>query len=203
MNSCALGADGELLQADEPADAVVDVDDVVADLEVAEVGEERALGRRPAGGAARSRRTRSSSKTSLSATSVSLASARRTPAIAPVVTRHHRGARTSAASTGSAEDVVLAQQLDRALGAAGRFGDEQRRLAGFARLAQLGDPLVDAAVMPRTLWQAMARTGDRRRRPRAESSRVAWARAHRPSSRQGTAIASGGSTRRPRRVASA
>ena len=36
----------ELLQADEPADAVVDVDDEIADLEVAEVGQERASRRR-------------------------------------------------------------------------------------------------------------------------------------------------------------
>src|SRR5690606_7757458 len=37
-----LMADGDLLEADEHADAVVDVDDVIAHLEVAEVGEEGA-----------------------------------------------------------------------------------------------------------------------------------------------------------------
>ena len=59
-------ADGDLLQADELADAVVDVHDEVADLEVAQVREERgaAADRLPARSWARAR---SSSKTSVSA----------------------------------------------------------------------------------------------------------------------------------------
>ena len=44
-----LEADVDPLQADEHADAVVDVDDEIADLEIAEVGQERP--RRPNGGA--------------------------------------------------------------------------------------------------------------------------------------------------------
>ena len=55
--------DVDLLQADEHADAVIDVDDEVADLQVAEVGEERLAS--PTGGARGARR--SSSKTSVSA----------------------------------------------------------------------------------------------------------------------------------------
>ena len=45
-------ADADLLQADEDADAVVDVDDEVADLEIAQIRQER-LGRRSAGVPAR------------------------------------------------------------------------------------------------------------------------------------------------------
>jgi hypothetical protein len=54
-------AHADLLQADEHADAVVDVDDEVADLEIAKIGEKR-LGRRAAAFGARR-----SSKTSASA----------------------------------------------------------------------------------------------------------------------------------------
>src|SRR5690606_41222297 len=42
-----LVADVDLLEADEHADAVVHVDDVVADLEVAEIGQEGACRRLP------------------------------------------------------------------------------------------------------------------------------------------------------------
>jgi hypothetical protein len=49
MNSCALAdADADLLQADEHADAVIHVHHVVADLEVAQVREERARRGAPA-----------------------------------------------------------------------------------------------------------------------------------------------------------
>ena len=64
MNSCASSsADVDLLQPDELADAVVDVDDEIADLQVAEVGEERLASQT----AALSCVARSSSKTSVSA----------------------------------------------------------------------------------------------------------------------------------------
>ena len=63
LNDVAV-ADGDLLEADELADAVVDVDDVVADLEIAKIGEER---RRERALAARAVVRRSSSKTSVSA----------------------------------------------------------------------------------------------------------------------------------------
>ena len=45
MNSCGSSPTSIRFEADEAADAVVDVDDEVADLQVAEVGQERA-GRR-------------------------------------------------------------------------------------------------------------------------------------------------------------
>ena len=40
LDDVAAG-DGDLLEADELADAVIDVDDQIADLEIAQVGEER------------------------------------------------------------------------------------------------------------------------------------------------------------------
>ena len=40
LHDVAAG-DGDLLEADELADAVIDVDDQIADLEIAQVGEER------------------------------------------------------------------------------------------------------------------------------------------------------------------
>ena len=56
---------------------------------------------------------------------------------------------TSTVSTGTAHDVVLAQHLDGALGAARCRGDEERGLAGVAGAAQIGDPIGNAAVIPR------------------------------------------------------
>ena len=44
----AVVGDANLLEADEDADAVIDVDDVVAHFQVAEVGEKRLRGRPPA-----------------------------------------------------------------------------------------------------------------------------------------------------------
>ena len=44
------------------------------------------------------------------------------------------------------DDLVLLQDLDRALGAAVAVGDEEHRVAALARLAHVGDPVVDAAV---------------------------------------------------------
>ena len=64
-NSCTVAApsDADLLEPDEHADAVIDVDDEVADFEVAQVGEkDRRRGAMPRSGA-----RRSSSKTSASA----------------------------------------------------------------------------------------------------------------------------------------
>ena len=68
MNSCGSMPTLDPLQADEHADAVIDVDDEIADLQIAEVGEERAR-RRLAGARGP---CRSSSKTSVSAQSCRL-----------------------------------------------------------------------------------------------------------------------------------
>ena len=137
MNSCASGADGELLQPDELADAVIDVDDVIADLEVAEIGEEGAPG--VCGRPARGRCT--VAPHALVVEDVALGDDRE----AGVGEAHARGqgaggdedhgrARHLGGVDRQRQHVVLAQQLDRPLGAARRFGDEQRRLARLARI---------------------------------------------------------------------
>ena len=122
---------------------MVDVDDEVADLEVAEVGEERAA---PRSGGARAAR-RSSSKTSVSAKICSAASGRRNPRDRHAGRDEHRGgvrhlgARLHAVALvrvdedGNGDQLVVAQQLDRALGAARRGGDEQDGLARLPRRA--------------------------------------------------------------------
>ena len=118
-------ADADLLQPDEHADAVVDVDDEIADLEIAQIGEER-LRRRPA----------PLGRAALFLEDVGLgvdlqAGVRQPEAARQAADRdQHRGVpRVLGALDGNREDVVLLEQLDRALGAAGRGGHEQRRLA--------------------------------------------------------------------------
>ena len=129
-------ADADLLQADEHADAVVDVDDEVADLEVAQVGEKR-LRRRPA----------PLGRAALFLEDVGFgvdlqAGVRQTePARQRADRDEHRGVpRVLGALDRDREDVVFLEQLDRPLGAARRRGDKQRRLAGVAQPPDLGRP---------------------------------------------------------------
>ena len=137
-------ADADLLEPDELADAVVDVDDEVADLEVAQVGEERrrqrSLARRAAAmavlledvgfGVERDRRLR------------------QPEAAAQRAHRHQHRARRHLAGAGGqfGAHVVVGQHLDGALGAAGRLGDEHDRVAAGATLAHFVHPVGDAAV---------------------------------------------------------
>ena len=131
-------ADGDLLQADELADAVIDVDDEIADLEIAQVGEERGGRRSLLAGAGRAAlfledvglgvdlqglrlgtwvlgllagtRRRKPFDSQPSATSTA-------PRHVAGVRRHHRA------------DVVVPQQFNGALGAAVRAGDEHDVIA--------------------------------------------------------------------------
>jgi hypothetical protein len=90
-----LRPDGNLAERDEHADAVIDVHDQVVDLEVAEVGEERARKRAAASGA-----RRSSSKTSASANNCRPASGSRNPRDrTPVVTSTGRTWAMAASTT--------------------------------------------------------------------------------------------------------
>ncbi len=192
------------------ADAVIDVDDVVADLEVAEVREEacgarpRPTARRPRrrdpAGCAPRRRRRSRRPASAWRPPGGARGDRRRSATSTAAPRV-----TSAASTGSAMHVVLAQELD----ASARRGPASPRRTARSRprsraRADVGDPIVDAAVVAR----ATALAGDVRDRsvggvdgqllePRAAASEPCRSSLH------GTWSASGAGTDRPRRAASA
>ena len=135
-------ADADLLQADELADAVIDVHDEVAHLQVAQIREKR-LGRRAAAlrgaplfledvglGVDVERRVRQAEAAGQPA---DRNQHRRIAGIVGALDRHR-------------EQVVLLQQLDRSLGAACRGGDEQRRLVLFALAADLGHPIRHAAA---------------------------------------------------------
>ena len=130
-------ADADLLQTDELADAVIDVHDEVAHLQVAQVREKR-LGRRAPAlrrapvffedvglGVDVERRVRQAEAAGQPA---DRNQHRRIAGIVGALDRHR-------------EQVVLLQQLDRSLGAACRGGDKQRRLVLFAVAADLGHPI--------------------------------------------------------------
>ena len=125
-------ADADLLQADEDADAVVDVHDEIADFEVAQVREERLGGGAPLVGRAPLFFENIGFGVDLQAGIRQAKSSRQ------LADRdEHRGiSRIVGAFDLNGEDVVVLEQLDGALGPAGRGGDEQH---GFARLAQLPD----------------------------------------------------------------
>ena len=115
---------------------MVDVDDEVADLQVAQVREER-LGRRapPLG------------RAPLFLEDVGLGVDLQAGVGQPEAARqradrdqHRRVARVLGALDRHREDVVFLQQLDRPLGAARRRGDEQRRLAVVAQPADARRP---------------------------------------------------------------
>ena len=58
------------------------------------------------------------------------------------------------------DDVVVAQNLHRALGAAGAVGDEEHGVAALPRLAHVRDPVADAAVeLQRRLTANLANAG--------------------------------------------
>ena len=59
---------------------------------------------------------------------------------------HRRRMRVLGAFDRHGDDVVLPQDLDRALGAAVAVGDEEHGVAALARLADLGDPVADPAA---------------------------------------------------------
>ena len=137
-----VAPDADLLQADEHADAVVDVDDEVANLEIAQIGQKCLRRRPPAFGRA-----------ALFFEDVVLGVDLQARGGQPEPTRQtadrhqHSGvARVFRALDGNREDAVLLQQFDRALGAPRRRRDKQRRRAFIAAPADLGDPVGNAAV---------------------------------------------------------
>ena len=137
-----LVPDVDLLEPDEHADAVVDVDDVIADLEIAEVREEGLRGRRAALVA-----------DALLVEDVGLGKqphlrGGQAEALRQLAGRDEQCAprRDLRAADVHRHDAVVAQDLDDAFGAARGLGDEHGGLALLAALAELGHPVGDAAV---------------------------------------------------------
>ena len=145
-------ADAELLEADELADAVIHVHHEIADLEVAEVGEERL-------GDARAALAGVALLVEDVALDVDLQRRHRPAGTratrAPTADEHRRRVRVLGALHRHGHDVVLAQNLDHPLGAARALGDEEHGVAALARLAHVGHPVADAAV---ELQRRLART---------------------------------------------
>ena len=135
-------ADADLLQADEHADAVVDVDDEVADLQVAQVRQKRLRGRSAPLGRAALFFEDVGFGVDLQA-GVGQPEAARQPADRD---QHRRVPRVLGAIDRHREDVVFLQQLDGPFGAARRRRDEQRGVAVVAQPADLGDPVGHPAV---------------------------------------------------------
>ncbi len=133
--------DPDLLQADERANAVIDVNDEVADFQVPQIGEKRL-------------RRRSAALRCAPVLfehvgfGVDLERCVRQPETARQPAdrhQHRRVARIVGAFDRHREEVVLLQQLDGAFGAAGRGGDEERGFALFAEAPNLVHPVRDAA----------------------------------------------------------
>ena len=135
-------AHAELFQADEFADPVIHVNDEIAYLEIAEIGQERfgdtgAPVARPA----------------FLVEDVALDVDRQCRVGQPESAgqrahRHqHRGrVRVLRTLHRHGHHVVVAQDFHRAFGAPGAGGDEQHGVAALARLAKIGNPVADAAV---------------------------------------------------------
>ena len=130
---------------------MIDVDDEVADLEIAQVGEER-LGEVAA----------LLGRAAFFLEDVGLGVDLQRRIGEPEAARQradgheHRGRmRVLGALDGNGDDLVLLQDLDGALGAAVTVGDEQHRVAALAGLPDVGDPVVDA---PAELHRRLART---------------------------------------------
>ena len=163
-----LVADADLLQADEHADAVVDVDDEIADLQVAKIREERLAS--PSGAARaraappRRRRSRLDLQRRRRAAGSRATDGRRATSTARVVRvlgaldRRGRAPRSRRAARSSARRGP-ASRATKTIG-----------LAALARRADLGDPVGDAAG---ELHRRLARdVADARPRCRAPASRA-------------------------------
>ena len=120
---------------------MIDVDDEVADLQVAKVGEERLRRRASALGRAPFLLEDVRFRVDLQARIGQTESARQR-----ADDDEHRGvARVLRALGGDGEDLVFLEQLDRSFRTARRGRDEQRRLAGVPEAADLGHPIGNAA----------------------------------------------------------
>ena len=137
------GADADLLQADEPADAVVDVDDEVADLQVAEVRQERAVGR-----------SAPFVRAALFLEQIAFGEqpqvrVRQMEAARQPAGRDEHGRAFEIVRVGdrARADVVVGEQFDRAFGAARRGRHKHDAIAFGPRRADLLHPVADAPVV--------------------------------------------------------
>ena len=142
LRRLAGAPNAELLQTDELADAMVDVDDEIAHLEVAKVREKRLGEALPLVG-----------RTTLLFEDIGLGIdlKRRLREPEPAGERadghqHRCGMRILDALDEHGDDVVLPQDFHGPLGAAVAVGDKENRVAPLARRADLGDPVVDPAA---------------------------------------------------------
>ena len=180
--------DGHLLQADELADAVVDVDDEIADLQVAQVGEERGRRRSP----------RAVLRAPLLFEEVRLGEDLQLRGRQAEPARqdaggdeHARGKRVFTAVDVHAAQFVVVEHFDEALGAAGRGGDEHHDLAPGARGLHFVNPLGQTAgVRQRGLGGRTRGSGLGARR--GPSARAIRARLGRRDSGLGTPIVQDG-----------
>ena len=134
--------DTDLLETDEHSDAVIDVDDQVADLQVAQVREKSLAGRSSA-----------LRRTALFLEDVGFGVDVQSGVGQPEAAREMADRDQDRCVTrvlgplhGHGEQVVLFQQLDRPFGPAWRRGDEQRRFAFAAKPPNLRHPIRHAAV---------------------------------------------------------
>ncbi len=159
LHDVAAG-DGDLLEADELADAVIDVDDQIVDLEIAQVGEEGGASRsllaaRRSCGALR-RRCRSRRRPAepgacgLAARLRALTGLGDETLRQPALGDHHGAAdHIAGVRRHHRANVVVLQQFNGALGAAVRAGDEDDVIAVRLRGLDVVDPVGNAAVESR------------------------------------------------------
>ncbi len=137
-----ISSDVDALEADEQPDAVIDVDDEVAGLQIAEIGKERA-----GGGLA------AFVDLALFLEDVGLGPElklriRQTEPAAQMTDadQHGGGVRLFAALDRHGEDLVVGEQFDRPLRSTRRVRDEHERLAAFASALDLFDPVLQATA---------------------------------------------------------
>ena len=137
-----LDADLDALQADEHADAVIDVDDEIADLQVTEIGEERGGRGAPA-----------LVNLPVLFEDVGLRPELETGLGQPEAAREVTGPDQHAGPVGvfgaldrHGEDVVVGEHFDGSLGAARGVGDEKDGVAALATATDFRGPILHAAV---------------------------------------------------------
>ena len=163
--SALAASDPELLQADELADAVVDMHDEIADLQIPQVRQERA--RQVAALGPPAFLVEDVGFGVHLQAGIDKAEAARERADGH---EHGGGMRVFRQLHRQRDNLVLLQNLDRALGATGALGHEHHGVATLPRLADLDDPVVHATVELHGRHAPHVTHLSRPRLPRASSS---------------------------------